>query len=357
MEEAAGCEQMQDAPLALQPPPPPPPPPPAETPQAADFAAALAYGRPAVQVGSAGWEAALFRASLITDALPPLWVSERLLARQLGQQEEAAAPAGPPSAASSSSRQQQQQQQQRHFEEHPTHGFRLLHFEEPAAAAAGSSGSAEPACSSSSSCSSLGSASKRPRSSWAAEQQAAAGQGPAQPLLEAVDGGSSEPPFAALTAWVLRQASQGLGGESASVRSWKGERKLFQLRQDAAGSAAGSAAAVHCSVFSSLTLYISGARFCAAIQRQHKSNGIFWRLNLESGTAVQGCFDAQCRGFSFPVLRLPQQLLPDQLSPGIWLPVQAASQAPGFTAVSTATPASSLPDSERDSLAPHHTVR
>ncbi|CAI4228005.1 unnamed protein product [Auanema sp. JU1783] len=45
-----------------------------------------------------------------------------------------------------------------------------------------------------------------------------------------------------------------------------------------------------------VTYYPGNCRFCFNINREHKSNGSYWTVDLKRGSFVQKCFDPECRG-------------------------------------------------------------
>ncbi|VEU41340.1 unnamed protein product [Pseudo-nitzschia multistriata] len=51
----------------------------------------------------------------------------------------------------------------------------------------------------------------------------------------------------------------------------------------------------------SFTYHIQKNRFCEIIGRPHKSNGIFWTIDVSSWTCIQGCFDRECYGRGCPI--------------------------------------------------------
>ena len=74
-------------------------------------------------------------------------------------------------------------------------------------------------------------------------------------------------------------------------------------------------------VFASITYEIGGNRFCHRVGRQHRSNTVQWRLDLEAGRASQWCWDGECRrgGGGVAGLDIPLRLLPQQLPEGVAL--------------------------------------
>jgi len=60
----------------------------------------------------------------------------------------------------------------------------------------------------------------------------------------------------------------------------------------------------------SLILYnVSGYRFCGNIGREHKSNGVFFVVDLEHGTWCQKCYDPDCRQYRSPGGPVPLEIL------------------------------------------------
>ncbi|KAF5838046.1 hypothetical protein DUNSADRAFT_3480 [Dunaliella salina] len=54
-----------------------------------------------------------------------------------------------------------------------------------------------------------------------------------------------------------------------------------------------------------ITYTSKNTRWCANVGRQHKSNGVYWVIDLRRGTWVQRCHDPDCAGFSSHALPLP----------------------------------------------------
>jgi len=241
---------------------------------------------PAVQVGDAGWERDSWRASLISDGMPPLWMSRAL-----------AEGAGAPSAAV--------------FEAeaasyvpatHPIHGFRLLYcWPEGEGAArdgrmAGGSAAAPSAA--------------LPRGgegrTWRVEGGPASAADPSiSRILEwvcAIGSGPIPPDAwlhgpAAATAVQQGAASQ---PRRAAVRSW---RATYRGGEGGGAGGGGGGALL------GLSVSLSGSRYCHYVGRHHASNGVWWELDVERGYATQSCFDQDCRGFSSPAVAFPAGLL------------------------------------------------
>jgi hypothetical protein len=73
------------------------------------------------------------------------------------------------------------------------------------------------------------------------------------------------------------------GGTQGSVRAWSVEYSS------------------HGDTPVSITYQMQKNRFCELIGRSHKSNNIFWTVDLTLWTCVQGCYDPDCRGRGSPV--------------------------------------------------------
>lgn len=61
----------------------------------------------------------------------------------------------------------------------------------------------------------------------------------------------------------------------------------------------------------SVMLYnVSGYRYCDNIGREHKSNGVFFVIDLKQGAWYQKCYDPDCRNYKSPACPVPQDILP-----------------------------------------------
>jgi hypothetical protein len=56
--------------------------------------------------------------------------------------------------------------------------------------------------------------------------------------------------------------------------------------------------------------YISNNRFCHSVQREHKSNGVYYVLDLQENHYYQKCFDIDCRNFKSRPVAMPETLNP-----------------------------------------------
>ncbi|VDD86795.1 unnamed protein product [Enterobius vermicularis] len=55
-----------------------------------------------------------------------------------------------------------------------------------------------------------------------------------------------------------------------------------------------------------ITYYLSGCRFCFNIEREHRSNGVYWVVDLDGCVCYQKCFDVDCKGTSSNHFPLPR---------------------------------------------------
>jgi hypothetical protein len=90
-------------------------------------------------------------------------------------------------------------------------------------------------------------------------------------------------PVAGLDAFIAAAAAAAGGGRGA-VRSW-------------APLGAGA-----------LLLNLRGNRFCGNVGREHRSNGVFYVVDLQAGLWMQKCYDPECRGYRSPTTPLPPAL-------------------------------------------------
>ncbi|KAI3426242.1 hypothetical protein D9Q98_008618 [Chlorella vulgaris] len=58
-----------------------------------------------------------------------------------------------------------------------------------------------------------------------------------------------------------------------------------------------------------LCINVQGNRFCGNIGRAHKSNGIFYVVDVRSGSWCQRCYDPDCRHYRSPLTPLPPHIL------------------------------------------------
>jgi Herpesviridae UL52/UL70 DNA primase len=93
------------------------------------------------------------------------------------------------------------------------------------------------------------------------------------------------------------------GGLAApgSIRTWSIEQKQ--------GSGSTTSTPQH----STINYFLAGNRWCERIQRAHKSNGIYWVIDLTRFTCTQCCFDPDCRTFRGSPVALPPRVR-DELS-------------------------------------------
>ena len=92
--------------------------------------------------------------------------------------------------------------------------------------------------------------------------------------------------FPALERFIIAVCSSYAGHGRAFVRSWvmldEGKVMLFN---------------------------IGGNRWCGNIDREHRSNGVFYVVDLQQGVWYQKCYDPECRSYRSPANSLPQELM------------------------------------------------
>uniref|UniRef100_A0A158Q6N9 DNA-directed primase/polymerase protein n=1 Tax=Elaeophora elaphi TaxID=1147741 RepID=A0A158Q6N9_9BILA len=74
--------------------------------------------------------------------------------------------------------------------------------------------------------------------------------------------------------------------DNASIRQWKLSINKFTMSQH-------------------IIYYIANCRYCFNIGREHRSNGIYWIVDLDKLQCFQKCFDADCNGISSNYFPLP----------------------------------------------------
>jgi hypothetical protein len=383
---------------------------------------------PLVQVGCAEWERAMWEASLITGTLPPLWMCRRLAEGGGGGSGDSSGgdggrsdtatwdplppPVPPPASlprtpldAQIASLAAEYERSRQHAayrpERHPLTGDRLLYAlplptqqHQHHLPAPGSDGDAAV----------VAALVHAASVSSAASGATAHSSRPGEPPTRLVVGGSSPPPFPALTAWVCRLASgpvpldafeQGGGSAAATpmppsallppvgrwlaagggvdvdaaaltrpaaarIRGWNAQAVdlLVQLPPPPDRAAAAAASGVDTApallpppsvqqaavVLTSVTYEIGGSRWCNRLGRQHRSNHVAWRVDLPTGRAWQTCWDTDCRAARYrsPPVSVPAEVLPSQLPPGaVVLPQPTASRPPAPAATAAAAATSS----------------
>ena len=313
----------------------------------------MACGDGDVQIGSLDWEVAIWRASLITDALPPLSISCR--AHQNGQ-----ATCGLPAAfattgdgipstaclscgAASGARCRPAL--------HPTTRGRLLYVEENpmhAPTAVMRSEQLSLVCS----------------RDAAYGCMATLGAPSGHNNSRIVQGGSRPIPLPRLAQWVCKiacgpisdfvvaaqhvrsglslnvTAQAGTASESSAcygastlqmpaVRSWvRGWSCSVRTSAPSSPQSYGaSATSDHSSIddWNWIQYELGGTHWCHRVGRHHRSNHIAWRVHLRDGVAMQRCWDADCRAAMYcsPPVRVP---------PGLVV-MQPRSHATGTTAL------------------------
>ena len=164
-------------------------------------------------------------------------------------------------------------------------------------------------------------------------------------LGSASSSGCGRPPFPALVAWVLAELASGkhwltcragsapsVGSDSApriaSIRSWQAECIDVPLVPYAAdGSLSMAPLPATARIVTQLRLDTCGSRWCARIGRHHRSNNVVWHVSLGRQVAWQTCLDPLCRAerFASRAVPLPPELVPNQVPPGMTI----STSAPG----------------------------
>lgn len=294
----------------------------------------------AVQVGSLMWETQLWRGSLITDQIVPMWLDAAK--RSLGA-------AG---VASVDLREFLAEHRQRAENGaidkpavHPL-GFRLLYFdtdrEEPCARRLHAApcvtlqhgGVPEDTC--------IAAGTGKSETATAGMKRARLPVGMPEEVLEPFELGSTtgrDPPFGPLVAWVLIELASGKRFCSARVdddlrcpkeaklRGWFARGFVLPRPQRVPADSAASPSSTSRSsdlpvrVTTNLRLDIAGSHWCQRIGRHHKSNHVTWHLSLVHHSAWQTCLDVDCRSLRYcsPHFSLPPELMPNQLPVGFSL--------------------------------------
>lgn len=68
--------------------------------------------------------------------------------------------------------------------------------------------------------------------------------------------------------------------------------------------------ATYFSTSQTLILGVNGNRYCHRIQREHKSNGVYYIVDIKRGLFCQKCFDPDCLYWRSPETSLPVLLIP-----------------------------------------------
>jgi hypothetical protein len=64
---------------------------------------------------------------------------------------------------------------------------------------------------------------------------------------------------------------------------------------------------VHCPATAVLLLNIKDSRWCGNIGTHHRSNGVYYLVDLRGGTWHQRCYDPDCRHYRSPLMPLPPE--------------------------------------------------
>jgi hypothetical protein len=97
-------------------------------------------------------------------------------------------------------------------------------------------------------------------------------------------------PFPSLDTYVLSNTTGSRGGVPGEIRGWS----LF-YNDENNNTNDSNDVLVPCGI----EYQLSRNRFCEHVGRQHKSNGIMWKFDLESFYCFQKCWDPDCRAYGF----------------------------------------------------------
>ena len=122
-------------------------------------------------------------------------------------------------------------------------------------------------------------------------------------------------PFPAVDAFIEGLATSLTGdGRQATVRSWAvaeggegGQEQEQQQQQQQQQQQRPSSNPPPATTTTTTTLVLSlrHGRFCGGVGRPHRSNGVYYVVDLRGGTFRQRCHDPECRGYRSPAAPLP----------------------------------------------------
>lgn len=109
-------------------------------------------------------------------------------------------------------------------------------------------------------------------------------------------------PFPAVDAFIEGLATSLTGdGRQATVRSWAvAEDEGGQQQQQPSSSSSSNL-----SPTTTLVLSLRDGRYCGGVGRPHRSNGVYYVVDLRGGTFRQRCHDPECKGYRSPASPLP----------------------------------------------------
>ena len=114
-------------------------------------------------------------------------------------------------------------------------------------------------------------------------------------------------PFPAVDAFIEEVATRLTGdGRQATVRSWavaEGEGGQQQQQQQSSSNLCPDPNPA--TTTTTLVLSLRDGRFCGGVGRPHRSNGVYYVVDLRGGTFRQRCHDPECRGYRSPAAPLP----------------------------------------------------
>jgi len=145
---------------------------------------------------------------------------------------------------------------------------------------------------------------RRSSSSSCSSSSFAGGGGNTFPSNSSLRARPGPSPFPAVDAFIEGLATSLTGdGRQAAVRSWAvaegeasaaGQQQPRQQQQQHFSSPGPT-----------LVLSLRDGRFCGGVGRPHRSNGVYYVVDLRGGTFRQRCHDPDCRGYRSPAAPLP----------------------------------------------------
>ena len=110
---------------------------------------------------------------------------------------------------------------------------------------------------------------------------------------------STSTPFPSLDKYVMEVLAT-RGGVQGIIRAWSME--YTPLRQDPNHpQATCNSGSNNNKIPISITYQLSRNRYCEWIGRQHKSNHVYWIIDVSTWKCIQGCFDPECHGRGQPI--------------------------------------------------------
>lgn len=110
-------------------------------------------------------------------------------------------------------------------------------------------------------------------------------------------------PFPRLEQFLLSQLQP--QSPEVRIRGWTYFKEQRHGASSSPSSASAPSASPPASVRHTVSFNVDGHRFCGNIGRPHRSNGVYFLLDLAARTCVQRCWDPQCRYYSSPPTAVP----------------------------------------------------